>query len=118
MRVIGRVEAATADLPLLVVLAGGGFRLMVRPAWRALHGPFGADHRLEFRSSRAFARLNGGTFPRAHVESYVTGNEDQPAPAHRSRAMPVWGPIFKGLDSIEIAVKRRIANIVDYIESL
>jgi mono/diheme cytochrome c family protein len=81
-------------------------------------GPAAAALKAPPADLTALARQNGGTFPRARVEAFVTGNEDQPAPAHGSRAMPVWGPIFKGLDPHDTANKRRIANIVDYIESL
>jgi hypothetical protein len=32
--------------------------------------------------------------------------------------MPVWGPIFRGLDPHDDMNKLRIANIVAYIETL
>jgi mono/diheme cytochrome c family protein len=60
----------------------------------------------------------GGTFPRARVESFVTGNGDRLTPAHGSQEMPVWGPIFRGLDPRDATNKVRISNIVSYIESL
>ena len=60
----------------------------------------------------------GGTFPRARVESFVTGTGDRLTPAHGSTEMPVWGPIFRGLDPRDATNKVRISNIVSYIESL
>jgi TonB family protein len=59
---------------------------------------------------------HGGTFPRAFVESFVTGNR-APA-AHGSKDMPVWGPIFLALDPNAAANKVRIENIVAHIESI
>jgi hypothetical protein len=32
--------------------------------------------------------------------------------------MPLWGPIFKGLDSRDAINEERIENVVQYIESL
>jgi hypothetical protein len=32
--------------------------------------------------------------------------------------MPVWGPIFRGLDPSDTRVNVRIANLVGYIESI
>ena len=40
----GAAGAAAADVPLLVVLCGGGIPLVGRLAWRAVRGEFGADH--------------------------------------------------------------------------
>jgi len=64
------------------------------------------------------ARRNGGTFPRQRVEAFVTNDRDILAPAHGSADMPVWGPIFRGLDRSDALVKVRIANVVTYIESI
>ena len=64
------------------------------------------------------ARSNGGTFPRQRVEAFVTNAGDVLTPAHGSSDMPVWGPIFRGLDRSDALVKVRIANVVTYIESI
>jgi heavy metal translocating P-type ATPase len=40
----GAAGSAAADVPLLLVLCGGGIPLVWRLAFRALHGQFGADH--------------------------------------------------------------------------
>lgn len=61
------------------------------------------------------ARL-GGAFPRVRVEAYVRSEEG--TPAHGSREMPVWGPIFVALDGSDTRAAIRIANVVAYIESL
>jgi mono/diheme cytochrome c family protein len=64
------------------------------------------------------ARRNGGTFPRQRVEAFVTNGGDVLTPAHGSSDMPVWGPVFRGLDPSDALVKVRIANVVTYIESI
>jgi mono/diheme cytochrome c family protein len=64
------------------------------------------------------ARRSGGTFPRQRVEAFVTNGGDVLTPAHGSADMPVWGPVFRGLDPSDALVKVRIANVVTYNESI
>ena len=64
------------------------------------------------------ARRNGGMFPRARVEAFVTLGDDRATPAHGSKDMPVWGPIFRALDPNDTANKVRVANIIGHVESL
>ena len=61
---------------------------------------------------------HGGEFPKAFVESFVTGNRAPLVAAHGSKEMPVWGPIFQALDPNPTANRVRIENIVVYIESI
>ena len=61
---------------------------------------------------------NHGTFPAARVEALIKGEERLSTPAHGSSDMPVWGPIFKGLDNRDEINAARIENIVRYIESI
>jgi mono/diheme cytochrome c family protein len=63
-------------------------------------------------------RQNGGTFPAAKVEEIIRGETRAPASAHGSSDMPVWGPIFRGLDSRQEVNDARIENLVKYIESI
>jgi heavy metal translocating P-type ATPase len=44
LRYLVDLPAFSRDLPLLVVLLVGGLTLVLRLAWRAAHGQFGADH--------------------------------------------------------------------------
>ena len=64
------------------------------------------------------AKRNGGTFPKARVENYVTNRSLDPIPAHGTAEMPVWGPIFQSLDPSDARVTVRIANVVAYVESI
>ena len=61
---------------------------------------------------------NGGVFPKAAVEGFVTNAGAGLAPAHGTADMPVWGPIFQSLDPSDSRVKVRIANLVAFIESI
>jgi hypothetical protein len=64
------------------------------------------------------AQRYGGTFPRQRVEAFVTNDGSILSPAHGSSDMPVWGPIFHGLDPSDTLVRVRIANLVAHIESM
>ncbi len=64
------------------------------------------------------ARRNGGKFPRDRVESLVAGDREWSTTVHGSKEMPVWGPIFRGLDASDTMNKVRIANIVGHIEAM
>jgi len=67
---------------------------------------------------RTLARRNGGVFPKAAVTAFVTVEQARLVPAHGSKEMPVWGPIFRGLDRNERANRERIENIVAYLASM
>jgi mono/diheme cytochrome c family protein len=60
----------------------------------------------------------GGRFPRQRVEAFVTNDGHALTPAHGTSDMPVWGPVFRSLDPSDTMAKVRIANVVDYIESI
>jgi mono/diheme cytochrome c family protein len=63
------------------------------------------------------AQKNGGKYPAMHVSSVVRGEAD--LPAHGSKDMPVWGPLFFRLSQgHEAEVQQRIANLNQYIESV
>ena len=61
---------------------------------------------------------NAGRFPTEHITAYVTGNSTRPITSHGSTEMPVWGPIFRSLDSNDAMARERVSNIVQYIQSL
>jgi mono/diheme cytochrome c family protein len=60
------------------------------------------------------ARRSNGAFPTDRVLAILAGTAPQVA-AHGSRDMPVWGPIFRGLDPSEPRVALRIENVVAYM---
>jgi mono/diheme cytochrome c family protein len=63
------------------------------------------------------AKKNGGKFPSAHVASVIRGQAD--LASHGSKDMPVWGPLFSSISKgHEGQVQQRVANLVNYIETL
>jgi mono/diheme cytochrome c family protein len=63
------------------------------------------------------AAKNGGKYPSLHVSSVLRGEAE--TPAHGSKDMPVWGPLFRHLSQGHDAeVQQRIANLNQYVESL
>jgi mono/diheme cytochrome c family protein len=60
---------------------------------------------------------NGGKYPALKVASTLRGTSD--LPAHGSKDMPVWGPIFWGISNgHEAEVQQRVTNLTEYVESL
>ena len=65
-----------------------------------------------------------GAFPREKLAAMIDGRD--PIPGHGEREMPVWGVWFKaeaaqelgGAEGDEASVKRRVDNLIDYIEGL
>jgi mono/diheme cytochrome c family protein len=63
------------------------------------------------------SQKNGGKYPVLHVSGVIRGEVD--LPAHGSKDMPVWGPLFWHMSQgHEGEVQQRIANLNHYIESL
>ena len=63
------------------------------------------------------AEKRAGTFPRADIIGFVSEGSAL-IPAHGTIDMPVWGPIFRSLDSSEARTRARIDNLVSYLESI
>jgi hypothetical protein len=66
---------------------------------------------------RRIAARNGGAFPSEELQGFVAGNE-RLVPAHGSREMPVWGPIFQSLEPHDRLTRIRIENVVRFLESI
>jgi cytochrome c553 len=65
------------------------------------------------------AKRNNGKYPGEHVSQVIKG--DANTPAHGSKDMPVWGPVFGSLNPYadsSIEVQRRIVSLNDYIDSM
>lgn len=63
------------------------------------------------------ARTHGGNFPREYVTNVLRFGPGYSA--HGSPEMPVWGPIFQYFENYnEAAVRQRIKNLCDYLESI
>ena len=67
----------------------------------------------------ALARQNGGVFPRERIRASITfGPGTKQRSAHGTADMPVWGTVFRGLDTSDTMTAIRIENIVSYLSSL
>jgi mono/diheme cytochrome c family protein len=64
------------------------------------------------------AKRNGGIYPATEVGALLSGPRRSTLPAHGSDEMPVWGPIFRALDSNDTQAAIRVANLVMYVESI
>jgi len=63
------------------------------------------------------SKNNGGKYPELKVSSAIRGTND--LPAHGSKEMPVWGPLFRDISNgHESEVQQRVANLTKYVESL
>ena len=83
------------------------------------HGPTAAALNTPPADLTRIAVRNGGRFPRQQIIAFVSyGNPTIAIAAHGSRDMPVWGPIFTGLDPSAIRTQVRIENLVSYLESI
>ena len=59
---------------------------------------------------------NDGKFPDTRVFSFIQG--DEAVSAHGSRDMPVWGTLFRDLNSDSSMVQMRISNLTGYLKSI
>ena len=63
------------------------------------------------------AANNKGEYPALHVASVLRGEAE--TPAHGSKDMPVWGPLFRHISQGHDAeVQQRIANLNKYLEGM
>jgi mono/diheme cytochrome c family protein len=63
------------------------------------------------------SKNNGGKYPALKVTSTIRGGPS--TPAHGSKEMPVWGPLFWGMSNgHEAEVQQRVTNLTQYVESL
>jgi mono/diheme cytochrome c family protein len=79
-------------------------------------GPVAASLKVPPPDLTVLSRRQNGVFPKSEVETIITG----PATVgpHGSDEMPVWGQIFRALDSSDTRANARIKNLVTYIESI
>jgi len=63
------------------------------------------------------AKTHGGKYPQDAVKTTLTFGTN--VPAHGDAKMPVWGDLFRGLDSQDSAVSAlRIGNLTEYVKTL
>ena len=65
----------------------------------------------------ALAKKSGGKYPASHVAAVLRGQAI--TASHGSQDMPIWGPLFSSISQgHEAQVQERIANLVNYVETL
>jgi len=80
-------------------------------------GPAASALKVSPTDLTTLTQKNGGKYPGLHVSSVIRGEIN--TPAHGSKDMPVWGPLFWRMSQGHDAeVQQRIANLNQYIESL
>jgi mono/diheme cytochrome c family protein len=80
-------------------------------------GPAAAALKTPATNLTKLAAKNGGAYPAAHVAAVIQG--DALTPAHGSKEMPVWGPIFRTMSGhSQSQVQLRIRNLTNYLESI
>jgi len=62
------------------------------------------------------AKRHGGKFPDHYVEDVLRNGVK--APAHGDAEMPVWGPVFRSMNSDVLFLHIRISSVMSYIKSL
>ena len=63
-------------------------------------------------------RRHQDEFPRTILEQMLLLGTRMETEAHGSEQMPIWGPVFRNIDTNESVVKERVANLLAYLESI
>jgi mono/diheme cytochrome c family protein len=80
-------------------------------------GPAAAALKVPPADLTTLSQRNGGKFPSNHVIAILRG--EATLPAHGSKEMPVWGPVFWEMSHGHAGeVQQRIANLTQYVETL
>lgn len=79
-------------------------------------GPAAATLRQPATDLTELAARSAGAFPRDQVTRIIDGR--QPVTAHNTPDMPKWGQVMQRLEDNERLGQRRIAALVNYLESI
>jgi mono/diheme cytochrome c family protein len=119
--IAGSPQIQESQLPATYVPPG---RQIYKQYCAACHGPDGTGNGPVARSLRkppsdltTLAKRHGGAFPEEYVTNVLRFGLG--FSAHGSSEMPVWGPIFQDMEQHnEAAVRQRIKNLCEYLESI
>jgi mono/diheme cytochrome c family protein len=82
-------------------------------------GPVASVLKVSPADLTTLARRHGGKYPATLVRDTLYGaRAPNPSVAHGTTEMPLWGAIFRQLDSKESVAKVRVENLVKYVESI
>lgn len=80
-------------------------------------GPAAAALKVPPADLTTLTARNNGKFPALKVSNTIVGQSG--TPAHGSKEMPIWGPVFTSIShQHESEMRLRVANLTDYIKSL
>jgi mono/diheme cytochrome c family protein len=79
-------------------------------------GPAAAALKASPADLTQLAKSNGGKFPLGAVRLLLGGGSA--TPAHGSREMPIWGPVFRAMTPDESIAKLRADNLLRYLETI
>jgi mono/diheme cytochrome c family protein len=81
------------------------------------NGPAATALKMPPADLTVLSKNNGGKYPALKISAILRG--DGGLPAHGSREMPVWGPLFRSVSGgHEREVQQRISNLTKYVETL
>ncbi|MGA7294817.1 MAG: c-type cytochrome [Terriglobales bacterium] len=115
------MSARTPDQPTTRPLDGAG---IFRTYCAACHGRDGRGNgpvskalKQEVPDLTTLSQRNGNAFPAIHVRTIIMFGNDDLLPAHGSKEMPIWGPIFHEIEFDQDLGNVRLENVIKYLES-
>ena len=81
-------------------------------------GPVAAALKQPVPDLATLQRRHKGKFPDAYVRSTIDFGGQETIPAHGTKKMPIWGPIFHEIEFDQDFGNVRLENVTRYIESL
>jgi len=82
------------------------------------NGPVSKVLKHEVPDLTRLSQRNGGAFPAIHVQTIIMFGTDDLLPAHGSKQMPIWGPIFHEIEFDQDLGNVRLENVTRYLESI
>ena len=80
-------------------------------------GPAASALRKRVPDLTRIGQRHNGVFPFDEVQMTISGDL-VPSPAHGSREMPIWGPVFSQIEWDQDLGKVRIYNLAKFLEDL
>jgi mono/diheme cytochrome c family protein len=82
------------------------------------NGPVSKALKREVPDLTRLSQRNDGAFPAIHVRTTIMFGADDLLPAHGSKEMPIWGPIFHEIEFDRDLGNVRLENVTKYLESI
>lgn len=80
------------------------------------NGPIAAALKLPPADLTTLAKRHDGKFPDRYVQDVLRNGVK--SPAHGDAEMPVWGPLFRSMDSDAVFMHIRISSVMIYLKSV